>query len=330
METPEDLRQRLRNERNITISSTTNSDERSGDSGPVSGSSADHERYVPDSIATNERTEPSVSGLHNGVRRTKRTASNTERKLSDLAGSLAQINQRERSKPRRLGKDNSQNWADGTNVPTGSHSSSTSTTVRAIGNLITDEPIPERFFEPENERARETEATKPETKTNAPAAKRSKPAKPGNSGIIRELPPELESLPAKRKFFSSSATLSKQEAKDLQEPLRAALTDELEILDKMIWKLVGDELEQPIWSDISDKEMSTLTDMLLKLGQKSPTVATVSRVAVDGSDYIIAGTVVLPRMKQTVDVIRQARKKQKQDATETRREKLYRLRRNLE
>lgn len=101
--------------------------------------------------------------------------------------------------------------------------------------------------------------------------------------------------------------LSKEEVKSLHDPLVSALTDEFEMLDKLLWGYGGDNTQQPIWSDISDNEMEAFVSAFLGLGQKSGTVATMARSAVDISDYVVVGAMLAPRVKKTVSIMRQHR-----------------------
>lgn len=121
-----------------------------------------------------------------------------------------------------------------------------------------------------------------------------------------------ESIGERAKEFVAHITptgqrLSKEEVKSLHDPLVSALTDEFEMLDKLLWGYGGDATQQPIWSDISDNEMEAFVSAFLGLGQKSGTVATMARSAVDISDYVVVGAMLAPRVKKTVSIMRQHR-----------------------
>lgn len=305
METAEELRKRLKDARtNDDTERERNSSEHS--SITTSSTSSDIERYSPDFTNQNGHSIQSVSGQSNGIVSTVRATRNAERKLANLVRSVAQIDHGERPGSRRSGENNGKDRSDGTNVPTGVSKRST----RQIGNLETDEEIPARSFT-ESDPQTETNAEKPETKGTEEPRKRGRPAKQRTIPFI-QTNAETET---KRKIpgWSSGNTLTKQEAKELEEPLIAALTTEFELLDKTLWGYTGDPLQQPIWSDITEKEMESLTHIVLKLGQKSTMVATAARVAVDGSDYVTAAVVIAPRFQSTVNIISKARKEHVQN-----------------
>jgi hypothetical protein len=318
-ETSEQLRERLRNERNKESinSDTVGTVTGQGDGiDPISDASTAIIGNSTNVSSEDQRDQRSVQGLHNGVRSTKRTTNNVKRKLDDLSRSLAQVNRGERRTDRRSSENNGPNWSNGIDLSTGT----TASKRRSVGNLETYEPIPPRSFEADIEREAAIEERKAEGTTSA--RKRGRPTKQGTSQPILQIKAVGTALKEKseaRKFFTGK-TFSKSEAEELKEPLVAALQDEFLILDKALWGLSGDELQQPIWSDLSNKELDTITNIILRAGQRSPLVATATRTAVDGSDYIAAGVILAPRFKSTVDVIRTVRKKQNEGPS--RRERL--------
>lgn len=306
-ETPDELRLRLKNERAAQRAEATRSEFAAGsDTLTTSSSSRDTIEYSPDFGGQDQRDERLVPGLHNGVRGTKRTTGDTQRKLDLLAGGIAQINQRKRPANRRSGEDHSQDRPDGTDVPasvTGRSSRST----RSVGNLETTEPIPPRNFDLEREAAVEDA----KVEGTPPARKRGRPPKRRDPQLIEEVhssPPIEEGPNFIQRFIKGGKTLSEREARELKPSLTSALQDEFLLLDKMLWSMSGDPLQQPIWSDTSDKEIEAFTSSFLKLGQKSPAVASVARIAVDASDYTVAAAMIGPRFLKTVDVVKQVRK----------------------
>lgn len=337
-ETADELRKRLKDARTAAseLARTNEPATTSGNTITIGSTSRDTVEYSPDFSSQDQRNERPVPRLHNGVRGTKRTANDVERKLNNLTRSLAQINQRERQPDRRSSQDNSQNWPDGNYVPASLTGRTAGT--RRLGNLETDEPVPQREFDTQTEAT----ATEPTAEGTTQKRKRGRPPKqrdpePGKPTIAtrqadgtysKETYQNYEQFDKaiRQKFLSSGKVLSKTEAKELQEPLVAALTDELGMIDKLLWSYTNDPLQQPIWSDISEKEMESLTNILLKLGQKSPAVATVTRTAVDGSDYVIAATLIGPRFNKTVEVIRDTRRKNKQHADQNRQSRFERVR----
>lgn len=321
METAQELRERLRNEREAARNAASASGEQSnsGNDLSISSTGATVERYVPSGTNEIEPDERPVQGLHHRVRSVIGTTGNTKRKLSDLAGSLAQVNSRERSGVRRFGENNGESGPDGTEISASTRSDKS----RRVGNLETLEPIPPRSFEPDTEREAKVEVGKAEGTTSA--RKRGRPPKQGIIQPVQQTPiKERQSEKQSRKFFTGK-TLSKTEAEDLQEQLITAISDEMKLIDTAIWKLTGDPIQQPIWSDMTEKELQTITNIALRIGQKSPVMATAVRASIDGGDYISAGIVLAPRFQTTVEVIKTARKRAKTNENQSRRERLRSL-----
>lgn len=328
IETADELRLRLKNERNARTSEP--SDQRSSDlinSITTSSSSRDTIEYSPDFGSEDQRDQRPVQGLHNGIRGTKRTTGNTERKLNLLSGSLAQVNQRKRSADRRPSEDHSQDRSNGTDVSASPPGRSTGST-RTVGNLEALEAIPPRTFNSETA----SDVKEPETSRVTSGRKRGRPPKsrvssPQPLEVIEEQKPSIIERGAN--FLKAGNVLSEREAKALKDPLVAALQDELSMIDKLIWSYTEDPLQQPIWSDLTEKDLDGLTNLLLKMGQRVPVVASAARVAVDGSDYVTTAMLLAPRFQSTVSVVREARKKKAQNAqNQPKQSTISRLRRN--
>ena len=104
-------------------------------------------------------------------------------------------------------------------------------------------------------------------------------------------------------------TLSAKEAQDLAEPFLSALENDFHTMDVYLWsrqKLAGkDTDDQPVWSDLDEEECQALTSILLKWGQKNAAAATIVRSVVDMSDYVVVGSIFLPRINQTVKIMRE-------------------------
>lgn len=184
--------------------------------------------------------------------------------------------------------------------------------------------IPQRRFDSGSEAETEVGPTEPDV----PRRKRGRPPKSrANLFAIPGIPKAEDTGPEigqsrrnsiadageKIKEFAAKVTpkgnrLSQQEVKALHDPLTSALFDEFDLLDKMLWGYGGDATQQPIWSDITEKEMEAFVSAFLGLGQKSGTVATMARSAVDLSDYVIVGAMMAPRIKATVEIVKQHRK----------------------
>lgn len=281
-----------------------------GDSTAPSTASRDIKQYAPNIPDTDGHSIQPVSGPGAGIVRVIRAVSDTKGKFADLPGSPTPGNSRDGHTTRRSRKHNGESGPDGTNLS----ASPERQVKRTVGSLETDEPIPARTFATEEEDKPRalypiaTPKTEPTTGTTSEPRKRGRPATKGTLNLVAA--PEIaREVKAERKTpkFLTGPTFSKQEAKELQEPLIAALNDEFLLADKALWKLVNDPLEQPVWSDISEKEMESLTNIVLRLGQRNPLVASVARTAIDGSDYITAGVVLAPRFVQTAKIIKTAR-----------------------
>src|SRR5512146_392544 len=113
-------------------------------------------------------------------------------------------------------------------------------------------------------------------------------------------------------FFGKGNTLNKAEIEEYSESLPSALEDIFQATDDWIWKrqiAAGkDSDEQPVWTNLDDKEMTRLTKVLLKWGQKSKVGAGAVRGVVESSDYIAVGSMLAPRFMQTVDIYRETRR----------------------
>lgn len=113
-------------------------------------------------------------------------------------------------------------------------------------------------------------------------------------------------------FFGKGKTLTKAEIDEYSESLPSALEDIFQATDDWLWKrqiAAGkDSDEQPVWTNLDDKEMTRLTKVLLKWGQKTSVGAGAVRGVVESSDYIAVGSMLAPRFMQTVDIYRETRR----------------------
>lgn len=304
----------------------------------ISNSHQSEEHAIGSSSKPLQRIVSAISGPANGTQGYDQPASKPEGKLPGSSGSAAQNDRRERSKSGRSGKDNTEDRSNGVNVreSAGSGQSVSIEQPLILGNLVRnvkEEPfIPPRNFEAEYARQEKAPTTgtgttntlstgkaeTPKTSGIIAKVKRGRPVKPTTqsaktlSSLIpgQEAAPEKESIKERvTRILPKSRTLTKQEVNELRDPLIAALTDEFQLLDKMLWQVADDELEQPIWSDMTDAEMEHFVTAMLNIGTRSGTVATIARTAVDTQDYIIAGALVAPRFQATVGLLREGRKK---------------------
>jgi hypothetical protein len=116
--------------------------------------------------------------------------------------------------------------------------------------------------------------------------------------------PGLAEIPG----IGKGKTLSSKEASDLRDEFRTSLEDDFVYLDQWLQGKVGDRNLQ-VWSNCDDEELDKVTDVFLRGAQRSPLLATVVRETVNTHDYIVVGMVFLPRLQETVSVLRTARAK---------------------
>lgn len=300
--------------------------------------SASHvvEQYTPTLRGQDQRrSEPAERRLH-GNKGIVGAVGNIERKSDNGSGSNSPDSVGTRPFAGRSGEDHGTHRTDGTDVPTG-----TTGRKRRVGNLETTEPIPPRLFKDEEETTTNPSAVAFDgIGQTAQRRGRGRPPKPKSQETHQPVPTQTIGAGPERKPYLQNKTLTKAEAKDLEEPLLHALTKEFELLDKAIWSYAKDipqgQLEQPIWSNVAEDDMQSLVNILLKMGQKSPAAATMTRVAVDGSDYVTVGLMFAPRFNSTVQIVRSARQKKQQEKaagnanTPTRRARLQALRKSTE
>lgn len=291
----------------------------------------------------NQQAEPNerfIPGQDNRNHSARGTVAEFKGRISSSIGSASQDDKRERSQFGRSGENNSAYRPNGNDVST---SSTGSQRPKRIGNLVRnviEEPnfIPTRTFNipstEENPNAnivfKSRDKERPDTYTNAtsPTTEQSvkgieKPRKRGRPRIERDEPEQATNVNVKEdeKNLKEKVTdflphytgnkLTAHEATTLQEPLSAALEDIFEQCDKFLFSYCGlpsvSDGTQPVWSDISDKEMKAFVKSWMALGQKSSMAAGVARGAVGLSDFIIGAAVLGPRIKKSGELIRQTR-----------------------
>jgi hypothetical protein len=273
-----------------------------------------------------------VRGSGSGSGTTDRAASITKGRITSSPRGTTQDDRRVRSELRRSGEDHAKDRPDGIDLSastTGRGSELTGRLERTPGD---EQFIPKRKFDgAETNTSTDTQETYRPTEPIIIKRGRGRPRKSGVAQVIGhfgELTKNIgtpdredETYPGKsrenplkqaKEFIASSVPkgnrLSASEVKSLKEPLSSALTDEFELLDRMLWGYAGDGIDQPIWSDITEREMEAFVDSFLKLGTKSGTAAVLARSAVDMNDYIVVGGMLVPRIKATVSIMRSKRK----------------------
>lgn len=193
-------------------------------------------------------------------------------------------------------------------------------TDNSIGRVIADGPIKERKLNPDKPQGSfSTEApnqTEEATKKGIGGWPKGKPRKPRDGVAAGGQQQQAPTIPQEKKSFIPTIrkgnVLSAKEVAELSEPFISALESDFNALDMYLWsrqKVVGqDTHEQPVWSDLDTEELQALTRVMMKWGQHNETAATVVRGVIDASDYVAVGTVFVPRIKRTVEIMRETRK----------------------
>ena len=103
--------------------------------------------------------------------------------------------------------------------------------------------------------------------------------------------------------------LSVGEAKELTEPFMAAMTDNFRYLDTYLWsrqeKAGKSTHERPVWSDLDTEEVEALTRVMMRFGQHNAAAAATVRGVVEGQDYLTVGAIMVPRIGETVRIMRE-------------------------
>ncbi len=115
--------------------------------------------------------------------------------------------------------------------------------------------------------------------------------------------------PPEKRFFGKGKTLSATEAEELAEPLAEAIRDEFHIVDQALWLRCPQIDERDIWGDVSDQEVESLVELLLKGGQRNAATAAVVRSMVDLHVYAVVGSMFAPRIQATVQALQTTTKR---------------------
>lgn len=99
--------------------------------------------------------------------------------------------------------------------------------------------------------------------------------------------------------FRNVRVLSDKEAKDFMEPMIDVFLDVGVYLDQYIWARTSDSTKTPVWSDMSTEEAEILAKRWIRTAQRVPVVATATRAAVEGHDYIQIAEILVPRTIET-------------------------------
>lgn len=292
----DELREKLRNDRQTDR--TDKLPEPSGTGEDTLGYIADEFTEDGHSILNDARPIKRSGTGNSGSADSKGQSGNRPRRFT-------QINFRERPTDRRSSENSSKSRPDGINLsasPTVSGTADSITTEEIkLGNLYTNDPIPKRnFTEPPANAETKTTVEKSETKGDTSARKRGRPAKQRILSLIKDAE---EEQPKSRAIRKEQNTLTVSEAEELREPLTAAIKDAFVYIDQALWAHSKDPLKQPIWSDVTEDELSVIVKMMLKGGLRSSAGATTVRAIVNGSDYITTIMVLGPRLNETAKIL---------------------------
>lgn len=288
----------------------------------------------------------SLSGQNDRNNAIRGTVAKSQGRIFSGSRGSTQNDQRKRQEFGRSSENNPTYRPDGTDL---SSSPSSSKQPKRVGNLVRNEReepnfTPPRFFgvpeylkediidikqEREHERPnantgsektnqkRTIEGTEATRKRGRPRTKIDVKQSPDESETVQETaqPKNLKERIEEFVPRYGGNRLTEKEAANLQEPLSSALEDIFEQMDKFLMGYCNltpiDEGGQPVWSDISEKEMKSFVKSWTALGQKSAIAAGAARGAVGLSDFIIGAAVLGPRIKKSGELIRQARAEQK-------------------
>lgn len=216
---------------------------------------------------------------------------------------------RVRQANRRLGKSDSSPVSN----PASSEPTESIEAKKRVGRMVADGPGNAAHFEREETTTQIPGQTEEQPKRRGGWPK-GKPRKgkegtteEGFKGLSEEKTNKIK-VPLIRKGNVLTAT----EARELSEPLIASLEDDFQALDSYLWsrqKSAGvDTNNQPVWSDLDTEEVTRLTGIMLKWGQHNETAATVVRTVVDASDYVAVGSIFIPRITRTFEIMRTTHK----------------------
>lgn len=133
------------------------------------------------------------------------------------------------------------------------------------------------------------------------------------SGIKKPVgkPRKEESEPRVKQPLFKRGTLSQQEAAEYQEPLEAALVDYGSYADKALRLYTHDPSMPDIWGDLTDLEAKVLARLMIRRGQQNAAAAEVVRNMIQGTDYISAAIIIVPRVMHTAETLRKMPRKKK-------------------
>lgn len=117
--------------------------------------------------------------------------------------------------------------------------------------------------------------------------------------------------PSQPKQKSPLPQLSKKELEEKKEILKSSLESDFQYIDEYLWsreeKAGKSSDRMPVWSDMDDEELERVCTVLTRWSQKNKAVAVTVNAINDSADYIAVGMAFGPRIKRTVDKVRETR-----------------------
>lgn len=117
--------------------------------------------------------------------------------------------------------------------------------------------------------------------------------------------------PVQPKQKTPAPQLSKKELEEKKDILKSSLESDFQYLDEYLWsreeKAGVSSDRMPVWSDMDDEELERVCSVLTRWSQKNKAVAVTVNAINDSADYIAVGMAFGPRIKRTVDKVRETR-----------------------
>jgi hypothetical protein len=114
---------------------------------------------------------------------------------------------------------------------------------------------------------------------------------------------------AKIPFMPQGKKLTVQEIEQVKGPFADSMEAYFRYMDQFLWtrqekagKPTGDA---PVWSNLDEEEIAALTRVMMRFGQHNEAAAVTVRGIIEGRDYIDVGMIFIPRVQQTVQIMRE-------------------------
>lgn len=117
--------------------------------------------------------------------------------------------------------------------------------------------------------------------------------------------------PVQPKQKTPPSPLSKKELEEKKDILKSSLESDFQYLDEYLWsredKAGISTDHMPIWTDMDDEELERVCTVLTRWSQKNKAVAVTVNAINDSADYVAVGMAFGPRIKRTVDKLKETR-----------------------